>query len=153
MSLTSRQVSLIQSNFSKVEPIAEAAAEIFYDKLFLIDPSLKKLFKGDMKEQGRKLMSLLKVAVNGLNDINKLIPALHSLADRHVGYGVKVDDYTPVGNALLFTLKTGLGKAFTDEHREAWCALYRLIAETMRAHSYPDYNPQTYKNRKRYNKG
>lgn len=152
MPLTSRQISLIQSNFKKVEPIAEAAAEIFYAKLFKIDPSLKRLFKHDMKEQGRMLMSLLKIAVNGLNDLNKVVPALHSLAERHIKYGVKVEDYTAVGNALLYTLKQGLGKDFTTADREAWVNLYQIVADTMRSHSYAQFDTNSFVNRKNYNK-
>lgn len=136
MSITARQISLVQGSFRKVEPIAEQAAEIFYNKLFEYDPSLKPIFKGDIKDQGRKLMATLKVAVNGASDLNKLVPVLHQLADRHVGYGVKPKDYTPVGNALLFALKTGLGDEFTPELRQAWVDTFRLIATTMKEHAY-----------------
>jgi len=152
MSLTPRQITLIQNNFKKVEPIADTAAEIFYTKLFKIDPSLRRLFKKDMKKQGQMLMSVLKAAVNGLNDLNKIVPVLHSLAERHIDYGVKVEDYTAVGNALLFTLKQGLGNEFTAEHRKAWIAVYNIVAETMRSHSYPNYDAKTFVNRKHYNK-
>ncbi len=136
MSITTRQISLVQGSFRKVEPIAEQAAEIFYNKLFEYDPSLKPMFKGDMKEQGRKLMATLKVAVNGASNLDKLVPVLHQLAVRHVDYGVKPKDYTPVGNALLFTLKTGLGDEFTPELRQAWVDTFRLIATTMKEHAY-----------------
>lgn len=136
MSITARQISLVQNSFRKVEPIAEQAADIFYNKLFEYDPSLKSMFKGDLKDQGRKLMATLKVAVNGASDLNKLVPVLHQLADRHVGYGVKPKDYTPVGNALLFTLKTGLGEEYNPELREAWVDTFRLIATTMKDHAY-----------------
>lgn len=136
MSITARQILLVQGSFRKVEPIAEQAAEIFYNKLFEYDPSLKPMFKGDIKEQGRKLMATLKIAVNGASDLNKLVPVLHQLADRHVGYGVEPKDYTPVGNALLFALKTGLGDEFTPELRQAWVDTFRLIATTMKEHAY-----------------
>ena len=151
MSLTSRQVMLIQNSFSKVEPIADKAAEIFYKKLFEYDPSIRDLFQHDMKQQGRKLMSMLKLAVAGLDDLGKLVPALQSLADRHNDYGVEIDDYTPVGNALLFALKKGLGADFTAETRAAWVAVYKIIADTMRSQSFPEFNPATYKNTKAYN--
>ncbi|MEY4760766.1 MAG: hypothetical protein RLZZ200_622 [Pseudomonadota bacterium] len=152
MSLTSRQISLIQGSFAKVEPIAAQAADIFYNKLFEFDPRLRGLFGSDMKSQGGKLMAVLKAAVSGLNDLGKLVPVLHSLAGRHVKYGVTVDDYTPVGNALLYTLKTGLGKDFNAETEEAWTALYRLVATTMRQHAYADYDPATYRNHRQYNR-
>lgn len=133
MSLTTHQIELIQSSFAKVEPIADTAAEIFYAKLFEFDPYLKPLFKGDMKEQGRKLMSMLKVATGSLNDLNAVVPVLNTLADRHVDYGVRPQDYTTVGNALLFTLGKGLGDDFTDETRDAWVDMYKVVASTMKA--------------------
>lgn len=150
MSLTQRQIGLIQSSFSKVEPIADAAAEIFYAKLFSYDPSLKSLFKGDMKSQGRKLMNTLKIAVNGLDDLNTLVPVLQKLAVKHIDYGVSVDDYTPVGNALINTLAEGLGADFDVETKQAWKDLYRVVAQVMREAAYPNFNASTYRNTKHY---
>ncbi len=152
MAITLRQITLIQQSFAKVEPIAAAAADIFYKKLFEYDPSLKRLFKGDMKGQGKKLMAVLKVAVGSLNQLDKLVPTLQKLAKQHVQYGVKAEDYTPVGNALLYTLKQGLGDAFTPELREAWVNVYRLIANTMREAAYPGFNANSFTNNKQYNR-
>ncbi|OUS27668.1 hemin receptor [Gammaproteobacteria bacterium 45_16_T64] len=136
MSLTAHQIRIVQESFTKVEPIAEKAADIFYTTLFEYDPTLRPLFKANLKDQGKKLMSTLKVAVNGLNDLDKLVPVLQGLAERHVKYGVKAKDFTPVGNALLHTLKTGLGPAFTPELREAWVTVIHIVANTMKAHSF-----------------
>lgn len=152
MSLSEHQKSLIQNSFSKVVPIADVAAEIFYKKLFEYDPSLKPLFTGDMKKQGQMLMSTLKAAVDGLDDVPGLVKVLEALAQRHIKYGVKVDDYTPVGNALLYTLGQGLGDEFTPEVRQAWVTVYKVIADVMRSSAYPQFDPNTYKNRKYYNK-
>lgn len=135
MPLTTNQIDLIQNSFAKVEPIADQAAEIFYKRLFEYDPYLKPMFKGNMKEQGRKLMKTLKVAVAGLKDLGKIVPVLEQLAERHIDYGVRPQDYTTVGNALLYTLKTGLGDDFTPETRQAWVSLYKVVAQTMREHA------------------
>ena len=148
--ITERQKTLVQNSFALVEPIADQAADIFYNKLFEYDPTLKPLFKGDIKQQGKKLMATLKVAVASLNNLDKLVPVLQQLAVKHLDYGVKVDDYTPVGNALLYTLKTGLGDACTPEVKQAWLDTFKVIATVMRQAAYPDYDPTTYKNRKRY---
>ena len=150
MAITPQQKLLVQESFAKVEPIADEAAELFYGKLFEYDPSLKKLFKGDIKEQGKKLMATLKIAVKSLDDIDSLIPVLQDLAARHVDYGVTADDYTPVGNALIFALRTGLGNDFTPGLRAAWVEVYSTIANVMRQHAYPDFDPENYKNTKHY---
>ncbi|MBM5573879.1 globin family protein [Deefgea sp. CFH1-16] len=133
MSLSAQQIHLVQESFAKVEPIAEQAAAIFYQQLFAIDPSLQKMFQHDMKAQGKMLMSTLKLAVGSLNDLPKLMPVLKKLALRHVDYGVKNEHYTLVGNALLRTLKIGLGDSFDDETREAWTTTYRLMAKVMKS--------------------
>ena len=129
---TAEQKRLVQETFAAVEPIAEAAAEMFYGKLFELDPKVKKLFKGDMKEQGRKLMATLKVAVASLNDLPKLVPVLQDLGVRHGAYGVRDGDYDTVAAALLWTLEQGLGEAFTLEVNEAWAAVYTVVADTMK---------------------
>lgn len=151
MSLSAQQIQLIQRSFRKVEPIADQAAAIFYAKLFEYDPSLRSMFKTDLTAQGKKLMSVLKIAVDSLNDLEKLVPVLQKLAQKHVSYGVKMNDYTPVGNALIYTLQTGLGDDFTAETKAAWIAVYKVIAHVMREAAYPTYDAATYKNTKQYN--
>ncbi len=136
MSITPRQKALVQSSFAKVEPIADDAAKIFYDKLFEYDPKLKHMFKSDMKAQGRKLMSTLKVAIKGLDDLDSLVPVLENIAVQHLSYGVKDKDYTTVGNALLYALKTGLGSEWTPELRQAWVDTYRIVATVMKSKAY-----------------
>ena len=126
------QKELVQTSFEQVRPIADAAAALFYNRLFELDPTLRPLFKGDMKEQGRKLMDMITLAVKGLDRPEALLPALAALGRRHAGYGVKEQDYETVGEALLWTLEQGLGQGFTPEIREAWATLYRLVADTMR---------------------
>jgi hemoglobin-like flavoprotein len=126
--VTEEQITLVQSTFKQVVPIAEVAADLFYGRLFEIDPSLKPLFKSDLKDQGRKLMQMLSVAVNGLNNLDAIVPAVHDLGKRHVGYGVKADHYTTVGAALLWTLEQGLGDAFTPDVKDAWAAVYGVLA-------------------------
>lgn len=150
MAITEAQKKLVQDSFAKVEPIADAAAEIFYNKLFTYDPSLKPLFKHDMKDQGKKLMTALKLAVKSLDDLDALVPVLETMAVKHVGYGVKVDDYTPVGNALINTLAEGLGDDFTPDCKTAWVEVYKTIAIVMRSKAYPDFDPNSYQNTKQY---
>lgn len=134
MSISAAQKHLVQSSFALVEPIAEQAAEIFYNRLFELDPSLKPLFKSDIKSQGKKLMSTLKVAVKSLDNLDALVPVLQQLAERHVDYGVTEQHYHTVGQALLDTLQAGLGEGFTQEVKAAWTAVYTLVAQVMTEH-------------------
>jgi hemoglobin-like flavoprotein len=130
--MTPVQIELVQASWARVQPIAEPAAEMFYNRLFALDPSLRPLFRGEMKEQGRKLMSMIAFAVNGLRRLEALVPGVQALGRRHAGYGVRDEHYATVGSALLWTLEQGLGSAFTPQVREAWAAAYNLLAGTMR---------------------
>ena len=107
--MTPDQIKAVQESFAKVVPISEQAAALFYGRLFEIAPAVKPLFRGDMKEQGHKLMATLAVVVGGLSNLQAILPAASALAKRHVGYGVSAADYAPVGEALLWTLERGLG--------------------------------------------
>jgi len=130
--LTDTQIALVQRSFAVIAPIADDAAVLFYQRLFEIDPSLKTMFSGDMAEQRRKLMQMLTAAVKGLQRLDRLVPVLEDLGRRHIGYGVTDQHYDTVGAALLWTLEKGLGRAFTPEMKEAWAAVYGLLADTMR---------------------
>jgi hemoglobin-like flavoprotein len=129
--MTPDQVKAIQDSFSKVAPISEQAASLFYGRLFEIAPEVKPLFRGDMQEQGRKLMATLAVVVNGLSNLDAVLPAASALAKRHVGYGVKPAHYEPVGAALIWTLQRGLGDQWRPELEAAWGAAYALLSQFM----------------------
>jgi hemoglobin-like flavoprotein len=134
--MTPTQVKLIQDSFTKVAPISEQAAALFYGRLFEIAPEVRPLFKGDMKEQGRKLMATLAVVVNGLGDLNTILPAASMLAKRHVAYGVTPGHYAPVGAALLWALERGLGAQWTQELAAAWAAAYATLSGFMIGEAY-----------------
>ncbi len=134
--MTPAQVKLIQDSFAKVAPISEQAAASFYARLFEIAPEVKPLFKGDMAEQGRKLMATLAVVVNGLSNLDSILPAASWLAKRHVDYGVKPGHYLPVGEALLWTLERGLGASWTAELAAAWTAAYATLSQFMIGEAY-----------------
>jgi hemoglobin-like flavoprotein len=130
--MTGDQVKAVQESWRKVLPISATAAELFYSRLFALDPSLQALFKGDMKAQGRKLMAMIGSAVTGLNDLPRLVPAVQDLGRRHGGYGVKDEHYETVGAALLWTLEKGLGDGFTPDVKSAWTQVYGVLATTMK---------------------
>jgi len=129
--MTPEQIALVQSSFKKVVPIKETAGELFYNRLFTLDPELKPLFPEDIKPQIQKLMATIATAVGALNKLETIVPVVQELGRRHVAYGVKDKDYDTVAEALLWTLEQGLGEDFTPETKEAWTACYLLLAGTM----------------------
>ncbi|MCG8488314.1 MAG: globin domain-containing protein [Chromatiales bacterium] len=130
--MTPEQITHVKSSWSKVEPIADQAAALFYGRLFEVYPEVKPYFKGDMEAQGRKLMTMIGTAVSSLDNLEPLLPVIRESGKRHAEYGVQAVDYDKVADALLWTLGEGLGDAFTDEVKEAWVATYTALAGVMK---------------------
>lgn len=129
--MTPEQKELVQQSWAKVMPIKETAADLFYNRLFEQYPEVKPYFKGDMKEQGKKLMMMINTAVGGLDNLEALVEPVKALGKTHVEYGVKAEDYDKVGSSLLWTLEQGLKDDFTPEVKEAWTVTYGALAELM----------------------
>ena len=130
---TETDIMLVRNTFDRVVPIAGVAADLFYDRLFYMAPSLRQMFPDDLRDQKRKLMVMLATAVHSLTDLDALAPKLMELGARHAGYGVRDHHYKVVGEALIWTLERGLADAFTPEVERAWVRVYLLIAATMQA--------------------
>jgi len=135
--LSAEQIQLIRDSWQRVLPIKKQAAELFYGRLFELDPSVKSLFKGKLDFQGDKLMTTLNVVINSLDDLSGVEAMLQAMGERHIIYGVEAAHYETVGAALLWVLKQGLGEYFTEEVEEAWVIAYGLIATTMKETAYP----------------
>ncbi len=131
--MTPEQKKLVKESWAKVIPISETAAEMFYTRLFQDYPEVKPYFKGDMKEQGKKLMQMITLAVNSLDNLEPLLGPIKDLGKKHVTYGVKQEDYDKVGATLLWTLEQGLQNDFTAEVKDAWTLTYSTVAEAMQS--------------------
>jgi hemoglobin-like flavoprotein len=130
--MTPEQINLIQQNFERIAPQAEAVATAFYNRLFAMQPVLRLLFPADLGGQKQKLMTTLAMAIRSLNESEKLIPVLENLGRRHALYGVRDEYYETVGTALLETLREKLGGEFTFEAHTAWAEMYSFLAATMK---------------------
>ncbi|ELP35288.1 globin family protein [Rhodopirellula baltica] len=132
LNMTPEQVTLVKESWEKVKPISEQAAELFYGRLFTLDPSLRSLFKGDMSEQGKKLMSTITLAVTSLDRLETILPTVQALGRKHaVEYEVPDSSYATVGEALIWTLGQGLGDDFTEDVKEAWLLTYTTLSGAM----------------------
>ena len=130
--MTPRQIERIRMSWSTVEPISDAAARLFYDRLFEMDPAIKRLFaKTDMVAQRGILMQTLALLVSSLDDFERIVPVLQALGRVHAGYGVRQRHYDTVEAALLWALDRGLGEAFDDETADAWATVYSAVASVM----------------------
>jgi len=129
--MTPEQIELVQRTWRAVLPVGDTAAELFYGKLFSLDPGVRGLFKNDMLEQGRNLTAMISVAVGVLAKPERIHLAARQLGERHAGYGVERRHYELVGTSLLWMLEKCLGEAFTPEVKAAWWATYAFLAEAM----------------------
>lgn len=129
--MTSEQIQLVRSSWARILPIKEAAAELFYARLFNRYPEVRPYFKGGLMEQGQKLFTMIDVAVQGIDRLDALQDSLRQAGKRHREYGVKQEDFPKVADSLLWTLKKGLGDDYTDEVEEAWSATYQRVAAIM----------------------
>lgn len=130
--MTAEEIKLIKDSWAKVISISEQAAELFYGRLFEVYPEVQPYFKGDMKEQGRKLMVMIGSAVNSLENLGPMIPLIRESGKRHAVYGVKDEDYDKVADALVWTLEKALGDDFTREMKNAWVTTYTSLADVMK---------------------
>jgi len=130
--MNAEEIALVRGSWLEVLPIKDAAARMFYGQLFELDPSLRAMFKGDMAEQGRKLMAMIGAVVASLDRLDPILGTIEELGRRHVGYGVKEAHYDLVGRALIWTLGKGLGDAFTPAVRGAWVKAYGTLATAMK---------------------
>ncbi|HVT53591.1 MAG TPA: globin family protein [Dongiaceae bacterium] len=129
--MTPRQIELVKSSFAKIAPLKDQAAELFYCRLFELDPSLRLMFRSDMTEQKQKLMIAIAMAVAALDKLDTIMPSVKELGRRHQDYGVQKRHYSVVGAALLWTLEIGLGNGWTKELAEAWGSAYGVLAGAM----------------------
>ncbi len=128
--MTPAQIATVQRSFGAVLPRADAVAIAFYDRLFALDPALRRLFKPDMGDQRRKLMLTLGSVIQQLHQIEAILPSVRGLAVRHVAYGATSNHYALVGQALLGALADGVPD-FGHDERSAWAAAYGALSAAM----------------------
>jgi len=126
-------VTLLQQSFAEVGPQKEAFAEAFYQRLFVLYPQTIPLFAAtDMKRQQSSLMATLEMVVSGVARGDNVVPGIEQLGRRHAMYGVKVEHYPMVGQALLETFEQFLRDKWTSQVEATWSEAYAIITDHMR---------------------
>ena len=115
-----------------IREIAIPVSLLFYGRLFDVDPSLRQLFKIDIKQQSKKLIAMLDAIVESIDDWERIAPVLRELGQRHVAYGVKEKDYNTLCSALVWAFGQALQPGFDNEVRAAWTAVIRDVNEQMK---------------------
>lgn len=129
--MNAQQIQLVKETWGFVIVKSDAAGELFYSRLFEVSPGVKHLFKGDVKEQARKLMSMVTYVIAKLDKLDTILTEIKSLAQRHSKYGAQKEHYAVVGECLIYTLKTGLGDRWNANVEAAWIAVYKILSNAM----------------------
>ena len=131
-----RQMRLVQESFAEILPAADLTAQRFYARLFELDPTVRGMFPSDMTMQRQKFMSMLNTAVDSLDRLDVLVPTIQALGIRHGTYGVTIEQYALVREALMWALQETLGEAFTSDVKAAWMAVFTVLANMMQQAAY-----------------
>ena len=114
-----------------MRPMAIYVADLFYDRLFELDPSFEDLFPEDLAEQRPRFTSAIAAIVNGVDDLGGMLPFLQDLGKRFALEGVREGHYVTMGKALLWTFEQTLAEHFTPAVKDAWAALYAFVTSAM----------------------
>lgn len=134
--MSPQQRWLVRDSFDLLQGMILPVTQLFYGRLFDLDPSLRALFKTDMKTQSRKLADTLATAISSLSDFERIKPQLRELGTRHASYGVQPAHYETVTAALLWALGQSLQQDFPPDVREAWRAMLNAVnAEMIAGHT------------------
>jgi hemoglobin-like flavoprotein len=131
ISLSAAQKRLIRESFVKIEPALDLVGQLFYLKLYRLDPSLRERFGGDSKTLGRKFMAAVKLTVIALKHEDGLTPTLKLLGVRQRQLGMKVRDYRTMAKAWTWTLERSLEKSFTRQSKDAWAVLLAQVTRVL----------------------
>ena len=126
----------IRRTWAKAAAAGDLVGQIFYAKLFEIAPTTRAMFPDVMDDQARKLLQTLNWIIDHLDNADALVPAAQNLAVRHVRFGVTAEHYPAVGEALLATLRQGLGTEFDEEDEAAWMRIYAQLSGVMISAAY-----------------
>ena len=130
--MTEAEIRIVKQSWRTLRAIDPTiVGDLFYSKLFMANPSLRNMFPKKMDAQYNKLMDMLSVIIARLDRIDELSNDIAAMARRHVHYGVRPAHYKLVGNALLWTLKQGLGQDWTPNVEKAWAECYGLLSGVM----------------------
>lgn len=129
--MTTDEVRLVRESFQQIRDMSAPIGMLFYGRLFQRHPSLRPMFKADLRVQSAKLMSTLDSLLEALGSGADTVSALRALGARHRGYGVEPSHYEAVHGALLWAIGQALERQFTPPVKEAWSTLIREVSAIM----------------------
>jgi hemoglobin-like flavoprotein len=129
--LSAEQKRLIRVSFLKIEPALDLVAQLFFLKLFRLDPSLRKKFDGPIEVQAKKFAAGAKLGMISIGHEDGLAPTLKLLGARHRLMGIRTRHYRTMSRALVWTLERSLDKQFDRDTKDAWNTLLAYFTTVM----------------------
>jgi NAD(P)H-flavin reductase len=121
----------VRETFAIVQNAGDAAAAYFYGWLFAGHPELRTLFPVAMTEQRDRLFRSFRRIVGSLSSPEELAAYLAQLGRDHRKYSVQPEMYEAVGDALMATLRSYAGLAFTPAAEQAWAQALQAASSLM----------------------
>ena len=134
MNLSPRQIELVRSTFTLLEPKASVAVLAYYQKLCALNPALRAQLQSHLDDESARLMALWRAAADFADQPGRLRAMLAKPGRGCASYDAGGAHHAESGEALLWSLATTLGKEFTPEARGAWAALHSTMGELARSH-------------------
>lgn len=130
--LDTKTIEIIKSTVPVLQEKGVEITKYFYKTMFENNPEVKPLFDMEKQQSGAQPIALanaILAAAKNIDNLEAIMPAVQSIAKRHVEVGVLAEHYPIVGKNLLIAIKDMLGDSATDEIMEAWEKTYGVLAE------------------------
>ncbi len=124
-------IASIRETFAIVAAAGDEAIGYFYGWMFSRYPGLRDMFPPAMDQQRDRLFRALARIVDGLGAPEDLAEYLTQLGRDHRKYRVEPAMYEALGQALIATLRTYAGPAFTATAEDAWTQVYQAASSLM----------------------
>lgn len=104
----------------------------FYERLFSAHAEVAAMFVSNSPAAQRKMFAQkLTMIVDHIEDPQWVEREISALARTHVGYGVTLEMYPWVGDALIATLREACGDQWSARAEAAWVAAYGRLSDAI----------------------
>lgn len=142
--LSRAEKAMIRESWELLSPVADTTAELLVQRLMQQEAALWPKSHAELVQRQREFLGLLSFVVNALDwdesawrddvrDEQDLFVAMLGMGERNTPLARLILEHYPlVGDALVESLATTLGKRFDPRTKAAWSRLYALLANALR---------------------
>ena len=131
MSDSEHTEDLLKESFDRLQSDFDRFSTFFYETLFRRAPELRSMFRDDLTGQGMKFITTLREISLHVDDAGSESARLEELGRYHARLGVTAENFAPMEEALIDTLRHTLGDEFTSELEAVWRKAYADMSMSM----------------------